>query len=70
MTRSAIFDVNGGETTRFGAFFGSPQLRWQNDVANVHVTYVCTTPGSGAAVSTAASPDAKVEDRAQEATKE
>ena len=47
MTRSSVISVTGGQPVQFGAYLGFPEVDWQGDSADVHLTYMCTTPGTG-----------------------
>jgi hypothetical protein len=53
MTRVSAVNVTGGVPVAFGAFLGSPAPDWVGDVADVHVTALCTTIGELSAASSA-----------------
>jgi hypothetical protein len=46
-------NVTGGVPVQFGAYLGGPPADWVGDVADVHVTAMCTTIGTLPAASSA-----------------
>jgi hypothetical protein len=70
LTRSFIFDVNSGESVRFGVYLGGAAPDWVGDSAYPHLTYTCVTPsvagGGAAATSAPSTPSAEEKAKAEE----